>query len=211
MKKICTKCKQYKEKSDFRYKKDKNGKYYISSYCKECETKIKKEHYYKNIEKYKLKNKKYRENNKEKLQEIYVKYKETGRYKKYREQNPDKFKQYAFNYKQIILNDPIKKFKRQTRDIIRNAFRRKGYLKETKSEQILGCEYNVFIEHLLKTFETNYGYKYDYKEKVHIDHIIPLSTAKTEKDVIALCHYLNLQLLKAEDNLRKGKKTNYRL
>ena len=47
---------------------------------------------------------------------------------------------------------------------------------------------------------------YDNKEKVHIDHIIPLATAKTEEDVIKLCHYTNLQLLKAKDNLKKGAK-----
>jgi hypothetical protein len=40
----------------------------------------------------------------------------------------------------------------------------------------------------------------------HIDHIIPLSTAKTEEDVIRLCHYTNLQPLWGEDNIKKGDK-----
>jgi hypothetical protein len=40
----------------------------------------------------------------------------------------------------------------------------------------------------------------------HIDHVIPLSSAKTEEEVYKLCHYTNLQPLWAEDNLKKGSK-----
>ena len=40
----------------------------------------------------------------------------------------------------------------------------------------------------------------------HIDHKIPLSSAKTEKELIGLCHYTNLQPLWALDNLKKGNK-----
>jgi hypothetical protein len=38
----------------------------------------------------------------------------------------------------------------------------------------------------------------------HIDHIIPLSSANTEKEIYDLCHYTNLQPLWSEDNLKKG-------
>ena len=40
----------------------------------------------------------------------------------------------------------------------------------------------------------------------HIDHIMPLASAKTKEDVIRLNNYINLQPLWAEDNLRKGTK-----
>jgi hypothetical protein len=40
----------------------------------------------------------------------------------------------------------------------------------------------------------------------HIDHIVPLSSAKTEEDVIKLCHYSNLQPLWSIDNYKKGNK-----
>ncbi len=42
--------------------------------------------------------------------------------------------------------------------------------------------------------------------KWHVDHIIPLATAKTEDEVIKLCHYSNLQPLWAEDNWAKSDK-----
>jgi hypothetical protein len=48
------------------------------------------------------------------------------------------------------------------------------------------------------------GMSWDNRSEWHIDHIIPLSSAKTEDELYKLCHYENLQPLWAEDNLKKG-------
>ena len=92
-----------------------------------------------------------------------------------------------------------------------NSLKRGNYKKNTKTYLILGAEYTQVKEHLLKTYKNNYGNEWDGVEKVHIDHKTPLATAKTEQDIIKLCYYTNLQLLKAKDNLKKGSKLNWKL
>ena len=59
-------------------------------------------------------------------------------------------------------------------------------------------------EHLESQFIDGMGW--DNRVEWHIDHIIPLSSAKTEDELYRLCHYTNLQPLWAEDNLKKGNK-----
>ena len=204
-KRICNICNIEKDIEQFSFKKDKNGKYYMHHYCKECEKEINKKYY--NKEKIKQKNKLYRQQNKEKIKKYY-----NNEYlKKWRKENPDKVKKHIENMHKKINNDLILKMKVLARDNVRNAFRRKGYSKNTKTIEILGCNHNTFIRHLLKTFKNNYGYEYNGTDKVHIDHIIPLVTAKTEDEIIKLCNYKNLQLLKAEDNIKKGCKLDYKI
>lgn len=105
--------------------------------------------------------------------------------------------------------DEIYKLKCQCRNMIRDSFKRKNLKKNKKTESIIGIELDKFSDYLKQTFKNNYGYNWDLKECVHIDHIIPLATANTEEEVIKLCHYTNLQLLKGKDNLQKGYKTDY--
>ena len=39
---------------------------------------------------------------------------------------------------------------------------------------------------------------------IHVDHHIPLSSAKNEQELIDLCHYTNCKPMFAIDNIRKG-------
>ena len=45
--------------------------------------------------------------------------------------------------------------------------------------------------------------------KIHIDHIVPISTASTEEEVIALNHFTNLRPMWARDNMVKGAKVTH--
>lgn len=135
--------------------------------------------------------------------------------KEYRDNNPQimekwrKENKLAINknrreyYAKRIVNDPLYKFELQIRNMILMSFKRRKYSKKMHTYDIIGLEFEEFYNYLMETFKKNYGYEWDGKEDVHIDHIIPLSTATTEEEIIKLCHYTNLQLLKPKDNIDK--------
>ena len=199
----------------------------------------KKQWYEKNKDKVKTRVKKYREEHKEEIKEkrkeylkqYNKKYKQTHKeqIKKYNQENKDKFKEYKKKYRENhkkIIQEYDSKYRKkrkqedylfnmshQIRNLIRTSFKRKSCIKANKTEEILGCKMDYFIECLIKTYENNYNEKWDwdYLKNVHIDHIIPISTAKSEEEIIKLNHYTNLQLLKAEDNMQKSDKLDWRL
>ena len=76
--------------------------------------------------------------------------------------------------------------------------------KKNKTFEIVGCTPEFLKEHLEKQFVD--GMTWENRNEWHIDHITPLSSAKTEEELYKLCHYTNLQPLWAEENLKKGNK-----
>lgn len=94
------------------------------------------------------------------------------------------------------LSDDLNKISRKTRCLIKSRFREKGYTKKSKSFEILGCTWEEFKNHL----EANeFGFKISDPD-LDLDHIIPVSTAKSEEDILRLNHYSNFQLLPADYN-----------
>ncbi len=188
--KTCSKCKVEKELLDFN--KDATKVDGLTSSCKECKRKV-DNNYSKNNKK---KRKDYTDSKKEEKREYDIIYKK--RRKELREERKPK--------KIIKETNHISRFKDNSRNLIKNSFKRNGnnYKKRTSSEDILGCtikEFKVYIENKFTdgmTFE-NHG-------KWHLDHITPLASATTEEEVIKLNHYTNFQPLWAEDNLKKGSK-----
>jgi hypothetical protein len=81
----------------------------------------------------------------------------------------------------------------------------KNIKKKNNTFEIVGCSPEFLKEYLEKQFTE--GMNWDlFGKHIHIDHIIPLSFAKTEEEAYKLCHYTNLQPLWAEDNLKKSNK-----
>lgn len=106
-----------------------------------------------------------------------------------------------------IQTNPIFKLKHNTRSLIWSSFKRfknQSYFKDGKTEGILGCSLEEFIQHLQLNFIEgmtleNYG-------EWELDHIIPLATAKNKSEILKLNHYTNFQPLWKEDNRKKGAK-----
>lgn len=129
---------------------------------------------------------------------------ELERHRVYSKENREKINATQRAYRtERMKNDPIFKLKLQARTLAWSALMAKGYKKNTKTEQLVGCTIDELIKYLLATYKANYGVEWDGKEPVHIDHKTPLATAKTEQETIELFNYKNLQLLKAHDNLVK--------
>jgi hypothetical protein len=87
---------------------------------------------------------------------------------------------------------------------MRNQVNRVSKSKRNKTFDIVGCSPYDLKEHLEKQFVS--GMTWENRSEWHIDHIIPLSSAKTEDELYRLCHYTNLQPLWAEENLKKSNK-----
>ena len=188
---------------------------------------------YKQTEKYKEQQKEYEKQNKDHIAKNRKKWKQEHHDeileqrkewdKAYRETHKEEIKQYKEEHKEQInktkreyhkkkvATDPRYKIEKQIRGVIFSSFSRKGYKKNSHTYEIVGTDYDTFYKHLLQTFKDNYGYEWDEKEKVHIDHIIPLATATNEKEILELCNYKNLQLLKEKDNLAKKDKLDFKL
>ena len=150
-----------------------------------------------------------------------IKYKENPeKLKIYYENNKEKILEYKKNWS-VVNRDKIKIQKkeyiknRKKLDILyylKSVCRLRLYhflnknniTKNNKTFEIIGCTPQELKEHLEKQFVV--GMSWENKNLWHIDHIIPLSSAKTEEELYKLCHFTNLQPLWAEENLKKSNK-----
>jgi hypothetical protein len=185
---------------------------------KEKISKRKKEYYLKNKgkiisqqkERYSLKKEEIIEKGKIRFLKNKEKYKESDKnwYQKNKEKILYKQKErYKINGKEKIKerrkNDPIFKLKHSVSNRLRNFLKSKGISKKnTRTFEIVGCTPNFLKKYLEEQFKE--GMNWQNHGEWHIDHIIPLESAKTEEEVFKLNHYSNLQPLWKEENLSKG-------
>jgi len=193
--KTCTKCKTEKPLDEFgKLKSSKDGKQY---YCKECRKKY--------IINNKEKINKYRQNNKEKITI------QTRRYSKkwYKENKETRNKKHIKYIKNRYKKNDLYKMTCNLRSRTSNAFRVSKWSKTSSNVEMLGCSYEKAFKHIENQFTDGMSWDNHSFYGWHIDHIIPLASAKTEEELKSLCHYTNLQPLWAEENLSKGAKVIY--
>lgn len=103
-----------------------------------------------------------------------------------------------------MKNNPVFKLRCYLASRMSSAFKNMGYNKTGKTKDLLGASFEIVKEHIEKQFIK--GMSWDNKNKWHIDHIIPVSSAVTKEELIKLFHYSNLQPLWAKDNRIKYNK-----
>ena len=176
-------------------------------YCRECNAKYHQEYRQRHPDRVKVAQERW--NKSDKARESYRKYDASHReqrrkyHRKHQIVNRRAISQYRLNK---LHTDPQYYFKQRVRQCIRDSVGRLGLKKSKKTEEIVGLSFNEFKKYLLWTWEKNYGKAWA-GESYHIDHIVPLATAKTEEDILRLCHYSNLQMLTPHDNLTKSDNT----
>jgi hypothetical protein len=228
--KVCSKCNVEKNICEFgKLKSSKDGYRY---FCKNCRNNIEKTYEGDNVLERK---KKWRNNNKEKIKKHYLEVRQTllDYQKKYKQDNLDKVserrkKYYNINKKEILYKNKI--YRKNTKNIrniyesnkkknntvysllcgmrsrLCNYLKSNNITKKNKTFDIVGCTPEFLKEHLENKFTEGMSWENHDLYGWHIDHIIPLSSAKTEEEIYKLCHYSNLQPLWAGDNLSKGNK-----
>lgn len=197
--KICSTCKLEKTRSEF-YKDTRVGiKNDLRASCKECTSKSGIKYNEKNREAQRAWYRDYYQENKEEV---------STKNREFRLNNKDWNRSYQAEYiRERRKKDPVFHFRSKVIQTIRSIL--KGNIHSgTKNRHIdiIGLAGQDLISYLHSTFEANYGIAREHinLKDVEIDHIIPLSTAKTIEDVKRLNHYTNLQLLFKEDNQTKG-------
>jgi hypothetical protein len=213
--KICKKCGFEKETCEFGIlRKNIDG---FRDICKKCKIIQDVSYIEKNKEKIKeiklrwvIKNpeykKKYYQDNKERLKKESRSFYQKNK-TKYNQQSTDWNSENKQKRKEIIKKHkekPEVKLKEKIRHRVYMFLKTKNLKKNNKTFQIVGCSPTELKEHLEKQFTG--GMNWDNQGKWHIDHIVPLSSAKTEQEIYNLCHYSNLQPLWAEENMKKGNK-----
>lgn len=224
MKKICIKCNNEKEINFF--PKRKTSKDGHRNECVECYNEYKNkwsiEKYKQDKEFFRKKSKNWRDKNPDKVKESNKNQREKmdkdlkkEYMKTYRIKNKDylnlKRKEYLENKPEMKVKFYQNKYKNMT-DIQRISLNMRNILnkslknKKLKSIEIIGCGFEELKIYLESKFEDwmnweNRGlYNGEFNYGWDIDHIIPLSSAKTEEDIIRLNHYTNLQPLCSKFN-----------
>jgi hypothetical protein len=189
-KKICSKCKIEKDVCEFYNNKDKfDGK---RPECKFCTNKQSILYNKKNKDKVDKIKQKYVDNNKEKVKKSK---------KDWFNKNPNYQNEWSYIKSNI---DVLFKLKKNMRSRLGLFLKDRNVTKNNKTFHIIGCSPEFLKEYLEQKFTK--GMSWENRNEWHIDHITPLSSAKTEEEIYKLCHYTNLQPLWAEDNLKKSNK-----
>jgi hypothetical protein len=156
-----------------------------------------KNYYKANKEKLSLQSKLYYHNNKEK---------KCITEREYRRKNKDKINARKRKLREKYVTNPIYRIRYSVKERIRSFLNSRNMQKNNKTFEMVGIKPAELKYYLEKQFQEgmtwdNYGL-YGW----HIDHIIPISSANNEEELIKLCHYTNLQPLWAVDNIRKSNK-----
>lgn len=190
--KKCTKCKT--EKPSGQFNKSTLTPDGCAYHCKSCVSEYHKNRAKNNPEKITMQRIKYEEKHKDKIST-----KKKAYYQKNKFRILEKNRQWEKSARKTNRMFALRKVLRCRTS---EAFRKKGFAKNSKTAEMLGSDWDTVMAHIESQFQE--GMNWGNRGQWHIDHIKPLASAASEEELIALCHYTNLQPLWAADNLKKS-------
>lgn len=211
--KTCNKCGIEKNENEFYICSN-----YIRPDCKACNNKITQEYKSQNRESVKKYNKIYKEKYKDQLKQksknLHEKYPDKYKdiYKRSYEKRRRIYKQEMQKWRREYdrkrrKNDPLYKLSGNLRGRMGYAFRHILHIKkDAHTFDMIGMGPKELKAYIEKKFTNGMSWKNYGENGWEVDHIIPLSSAKTKEEMIKLCHYTNLQPLWWRDNLSKRAK-----
>jgi hypothetical protein len=194
--KKCKKCNELKDESEFY----PTGKGYISGTCKKCKIARQKElvkgkdltQYYKDYAPIANKARRVK-----RLSDSISAQKDRERCKAWREQNKEYMRDYQAKWRK----------ENKVNNNLRKRFKRWFKSSSPKLQTLVGCTQDDFKQHLSNQFSPEMNWR-NYGSLWSIDHIFPVSKAKTEEEGIAIFHYLNCRPMLITENSAKGNRIN---
>jgi hypothetical protein len=171
-------------------------RYTANGHCTDCQAECAK------TEKVKTDRERYRESNKAKQAALYVSWYAS---------NKDAKLSYMREYSKAVATprtrrryktDHVFAMTTRCRARLSKALQRAGFAKNGSTHDLIGCSYEDLVAHIESQFVDGMGWHN--RNEWHIDHMIPVASAKTEEELLALFHFSNLRPLWAADNRKKG-------
>ena len=118
-----------------------------------------------------------------------------------------KFQMWQSKYeKERRKSDPEFKLKSSMRKRLYIFLKSSNMKKTNKTFKMIGCTPKFLKEYLEKKFKPGMTWDNHTINGWHVDHQIPLDSAKNEEELEKLMHYTNLQPMWAVDNIKKSNK-----
>lgn len=108
----------------------------------------------------------------------------------------------AYWFSQRYNSDPTFALRHSMRRTVATALKRAGFIKKQSSLKIVGCTPSELRRHIELQFAP--GMSWLNRSEWHVDHIVPLYSATSEEELLALCHFTNLRPIWAKENLKKS-------
>lgn len=105
--------------------------------------------------------------------------------------------------KRRYYSNPLTRLKVLTRSRLRRILSQRSLYKKCHTFRIIGCTPSYLRAYVEARFKPGMTWE-NFGSAWHIDHALPVASAKNKRELLKLCHHTNLQPLWKKENLSKS-------